>query len=133
MFLFFVGCFAPEVGEWGWFDVDVSGDCSVDQSQTPDGTVRIEEDGTSFSLIRGDDSFSCALTGMDFLCTSSERTVESDEVTLSVLPSGSGGFTSSVEGVFLIREAWSCTSGACDTYGLNDCTKAMEGSLGLLE
>lgn len=133
MFLFVIGCFAPELGEWGWFDVEVSGDCSIEQSQTPDEVVRIEEDAAGFSLLRADDVYTCAQTGMDFLCTAPERTVETQEVTLRVVPSGSGDFTSSVEGTFVVNESWSCISGGCQTYGLNDCIKTMEGALGLVE
>ena len=134
MLFFFMGCFSPVSGEWGWFNVDVSGDCSIDQAETSDEWVQIEEgDSTGFSLLRTDDTFSCSLEGMDFDCSSSQRTVESEEVTLTVSPVGSGSFTSSTEGTFRIEEDWSCSSGECDTYGLSSCTKIMEGSLGFSE
>ena len=133
MLLFFIGCFSPVLGEWGWFNVEVSGDCSIDQAETPDEFIQINEDDVGFSLVRENDTFSCSLDGTDFSCTSSQRNVESEEVTLTVSPVGSGRFESSTEGSFRVEESWSCSSGECETYGLSSCTKIMEGSLGFSE
>tara|TARA_B100000683_G_C12279906_1_gene469504 strand:+ start:236 stop:637 length:402 start_codon:yes stop_codon:yes gene_type:complete len=133
MLLFFIGCFSPAIGEWGWFNVEISGDCSIDQAQTPDEFIQIGEGDGGFSLVREDDTFSCSLEGQDFSCTSSQRNVESEEVTLTVSPVGSGSFESSTEGAFRVEESWSCSAGECETYGLSSCTKIMEGSLGFSE
>ena len=134
MLLFFIGCFSPALGEWGWFNVEVSGDCSIDQAQTLDEWVQLgEDDAANFSLAREEDIFSCSLNDVDFDCTSAQRTVESEEVTLTVSPVGKGSFSSSTEGNFRVEESWSCSSGECETYGLSSCTKVMEGSLGFSE
>ena len=134
MLLFFIGCFSPVLGEWGWFDVDISGDCSIDQAQTLDEWIQIEEkDSAGFSLVREADTFSCSLDDVAFDCSSSQRSVESEEVTLMVSPIASGSFTSSTEGTLRVEESWSCSGGECETYGLRTCTKIMEGSLGLSE
>ena len=134
MLLFFIGCFSPVLGEWGWFDVEISGDCSIDQSQTSDEWVQIEEDASvGFSLVREESTFSCSLDGIDFDCTSSQRSVESEEVTLTVSSVGSGSFTSSTKGSLRVEESWSCTAGECETYGLSACTNIREGSLGFSE
>ena len=133
MLIFFIGCFSPALGEWGWFNVEISGDCALDQAETPDEFVQLDEEGAGFSLVREDDTYSCALEGLDFTCTSAQRDVESEEVTLTVSPVGSGSFTSSTEGSFRVEESWSCSGGECETYGLSSCTKIMEGSLGFSE
>ena len=133
MIVLFISCFAPVVGEWGWFNVEVGGDCSLDQAETPDEWVEIGTDDNGFSLSREFDTFSCALDGTDFECSSSQRTVESDEVTLTVSPIGSGSFSSTTEGTFRVEESWSCTAGECETYGLESCVKTMVGALGFSE
>ena len=134
MLVFFTGCFSPVFGEWGWFDVELSGDCSIDQAQTSDTWIQIQsEDSSDFSLLRENDQFSCTLDGLDFDCGSVQSAIESAEVTLTVNASGNGSFTSETNGTFRVEESWSCTEGECDTYGLSACTKIMEGSLGFSE
>jgi hypothetical protein len=128
-----MGCFSPVAGEWGFYDVVQSGDCIVDNAESLDGYMSLESNGSEYSFTRYDDRFSCALTGQEFACTSDERIVELEEVSLQVTPAATGEFTSSSAGVLRIDEQWSCTSGSCETYGLSDCTKTLEGSVGLSE
>jgi hypothetical protein len=133
IFSFLMGCFSPVSGEWGIYDVVQSGDCSVDSAQSLDDFVSLDSNGNEFSFTRDEDGFSCSLTGQDFLCTSEERALDLDEVSLQVIPSATGTFSSSAEGTLRIAEKWSCISGSCETYGLSECTNMLEGVMGLFE
>ena len=128
---FIMGCFSPTSGEWGFYDVVQSGDCSVDNAESLDDFINIEGSGNDFSFGIYKDRYSCSLTGQEFLCTSDNRSIELEEVSLQVTPSATGEFSTSAEGSLRIDQQWSCISGSCDTYGLSDCTKTLEGSMGL--
>lgn len=132
MFLFFfIGCFSPKLGQWAFHDVEISGDCALDQTTSPDVFVMLTDSDAGFVLQREDDSFSCLLDGVDFSCSTPLRDVDAEEVLLSVEKKAEGSFDNRVAGHMLISEAWSCVSGDCDTYGLSKCTASFDGSLAL--
>jgi len=126
-----IGCFAPEAGEWGFFDIAESGDCAVESAGSLEGLLTIEPSPSAFVLHREEDSFSCQLNGKAFLCDPISRAVESEEVSLEGLLDAEGEFDSKTSGVLSITSSWSCVSGACDTYGLGSCTRKEEGTIRL--
>ena len=98
---FLMGCFSPASGEWGVYDVVQSGDCSLDTAESLDDFINLERSGNEFSFVIYEDSYSCSLTGQEFLCTSNDRSIELEEVSLQVTPSATGEFTTSTDLYFL--------------------------------
>ena len=133
MLLFFWGCFAPSEGDWAFYEVSQSGDCSIDQGSTFEESINISIDGNGFSLEYTQTSLSCSLQGKDFTCASSTVDVDRSEVQLRATIAASGSFDNSYEGALLLVEDWSCTSGDCTTYDLDACTLEKEGSLVRIE
>ena len=127
-----LGCFAPQEGEWGFFDISESGSCDIETSESLESIITITDSSPSFSLQRHEDTFRCSLEGQTFTCSGDPKTVSSDEVQLKADRTASGEFDSTTSGVLEVDSTWSCVEGDCELYGLGDsCTRNERGTIRL--
>ena len=131
LMLGFLGCFSPQEGEWGFFDISELGDCELESSESAEGMLTISTDSPDFSIVRNDENFSCSLDGQAFTCAADSKTVSSEEVELTAEITASGEFDSKTSGMLEVVSKWSCTEGDCELYGLKSCTRNEQGTIRL--
>ena len=128
-----LGCFAPQEGDWGFFDISESGSCELASSESLEDIITLTASSPSFSLQRNEDTFECSLEGQDFSCEPVSKTVSSEEVQVNAELLAVGEFDSTTSGVLEVEATWSCVEGDCALYGLADsCTRNERGTIRLV-